>query len=116
MSSSEPQLEREARAARNQATFRVVNEKMTALNEAWERIAGSYVIACECADMGCVATLEIREEEYELVRRHPNHFVVLPAHVYPDVEVVVDEHETYVTVGKIAKAGEVAEALDPRNA
>jgi 5-bromo-4-chloroindolyl phosphate hydrolysis protein len=116
MSSSDPQLEREVRAARNQSTFRAVNEKMTALNEAWQSIAGSYVIACECADMGCVETLEITEDEYELVRKHPNRFVVLPAHVYPEVEMVVDEHETYVTVEKIAKAGEVAEALDPRNA
>ena len=115
MSSSEPQLEREIRAARNQSIFRAINEKMTELNEALESVTGSYVIACECADLGCVQTLEITEEDYEQVRKQPNRFVVLPAHVLPDIEIVVDEHETYVTVEKIATAGEVAEALHPRN-
>jgi len=62
---SDAQTEREIRAARNQATFRAVNEKMTELNDSFAALTGTYTIACECADMSCVATLELTPEQYE---------------------------------------------------
>jgi hypothetical protein len=43
----------------------------------------------------------------------PRQFMVRPGHVYPAVETVVREAETYVVVEKTAVAGEVAEALEP---
>ena len=49
------------------------------------------------------------------MRAKPRCFVVLPDHVYPDVEVVVDDFETYVVVEKTANAGEMATLLDPRS-
>ncbi|MFL5923389.1 MAG: hypothetical protein ACJ743_10430 [Gaiellaceae bacterium] len=106
---SDPQTEREIRAARNQAMFRAVNEKMTELNASFAELTGTYTIACECADAGCVATLEITPEQYEAVRREPKHFAVLPGHVYPDVERVIEELEYYTVVEKLRAAAEVAE-------
>ena len=103
--------EREVRAARNQALFRSVNEKMRRLNEATAILTGSFTIACECADTSCLEMIEIASGDYLAVRGEPRRFVVLPGHVYPDVETVVDEGETYVVVEKTESAGEVAEQL-----
>jgi hypothetical protein len=108
------QGEREVRAARNQSMFRAINEQMTQLNEAFSAMTDTYVIACECADTSCIQTLDIASEEYEAIRKEPNHFAVLPGHIYPEVESVVGEKKQYVVVEKFAVAGAVAEALDPR--
>ena len=106
---SDAQTEREIRAARNQATFRAVNEKMTELNDSFAALTGTYTIACECADMSCVATLELTPEQYEAVRREPKCFAVVPGHVYPEVERVIEEFENYTVVEKLRAAAEVAE-------
>jgi len=103
--------EREARAARNQASFRAVNEKLKALNEAFDSLTGRFTIACECADLTCLAMIDIDGQEYLAVRAEPRQFVVLPGHVYPDIEKVVHEAAGHVVVEKIAVAGEVAETL-----
>jgi 5-bromo-4-chloroindolyl phosphate hydrolysis protein len=103
--------EREVRAARNQALFRAVNENLRRLNEAFASLAGTFTIACECADRNCLDMIEIEPREYLAVRAEPRHFAVLPEHVYPDVEVVVRESEGYVVVEKTAAAGEVSDSL-----
>jgi hypothetical protein len=103
--------EREVRAARNQALFRALNEKLQTLNEAFADATGTFTIACECADTTCIEMIEVDPDEYRAVRAEPRHFAVLPGHVYPDVEVVVRESERYVVVEKTATAGEVAEVL-----
>src|SRR3954451_6318609 len=110
------QIERQVRAARNQAMFRAINEKMTQLNKAWQALDNTYLIACECADTLCTETLSITADEYEAIRKEPNRFAVLPGHVYPDVEEIVEERDAYVGVDKVAVAAEVAEALDLRRA
>ena len=104
--------EREVRAARNQALFRVVNEKLKDINAAFEDVVGSHAIACECADLQCIETLEISRREYDEIRANPRHFAVRAGHVYPDVEIVVRAPDGYVVVEKIGKAGEVAEAVE----
>jgi hypothetical protein len=103
------QHEREARAARNQALFRAVNEKLRDLDEQFASMTYEYVIACECADTTCVQTLTISADDYKRVRANPRAFVVLPGHVYADVEDVISEAEPYVVVEKLATAGKVAE-------
>src|SRR3954471_6889697 len=106
------QHERELRAARNQSLFRAVNDRLRDLNDAVAALSDTFVIACECADTTCIATLEISGEEYAAVRKQPRQFAVLPGHVYPDVETVVSESDRYVVVEKVAAAGELAEKLD----
>jgi 5-bromo-4-chloroindolyl phosphate hydrolysis protein len=103
--------EREVRAARNQALFRAVNEKLRSLNEALNSMTEEFVISCECADATCVQTLAIAGDDYMTVRANPRTFVVLPGHVYPDVENFVRETESYVVVEKISTAAEVVEQL-----
>jgi hypothetical protein len=93
--------------------FRAVNENMRALNETFEALTGTFTIACECYDAHCIKTIDVRAEDYLQVRAQPRQFVVLPAHVLPEVETVVRETERWVVVEKTETAGEVAEFLDP---
>jgi hypothetical protein len=103
------------RAARNQSLYRDVNERIQDLNEAFDDVlsfTGEWV--CECADETCTSPLELTLAEYEAVRSHPNQFAVLPGHVFPDVERVVEENDRYVVVSKLGKGGEYATQHDPR--
>jgi 5-bromo-4-chloroindolyl phosphate hydrolysis protein len=106
------QEEREVRAARNQALFRAVNERLRALNETFATMTQTFTIACECADVGCMEMIVIEPKDYLAIRAEPRRFAVLPAHVYPDVEDVVAEADGYVVVEKTGVAGEVSESLE----
>jgi hypothetical protein len=103
------------RAARNQSLYREVNEQVEALNEAFDELldAGSTWI-CECADTDCTEPMEFTLAAYEAIRAHPNRFAVLPGHVYPDVERVVEEHDGYVVVEKLGAGATFAAEHDPR--
>jgi hypothetical protein len=74
-------------------------------------VTETFTIACECADITCVEMLDIRPDDYDAVRAEPRHFVVLPGHIYLDVERVVRESNGYVVVEKTASAGDAAENL-----
>ena len=108
--------ERELRAARNQSIFRAVNEQIQALHASFTAATEALTIACECHDTECIAMLAIAPSAYERVRSHPHRFAVLPGHVLPEVEEIVEEAAAYVVVEKIRAAAELAEALDPRAA
>lgn len=94
--------EREVRAARNEAMFRSLNEKIVELERRFAIASATFTIACECADASCVRMLEIRPEEYERIRANPRQFAVLPGHVYVEVEAVVGEAGEYLVVEKTA--------------
>jgi hypothetical protein len=110
---TEPNQGREVRAARNQALFRSVNEKMRKLNESVATLTGAFSISCECADTHCITMIEIPRYDYLAVRSEPRHFVVVPGHVIPEIETVVREADGYVVVEKTDTAGEVAETSAP---
>ena len=112
MEMGQPGEEREVRAARNQSLFRVVNEKLKDINAAFEDVADTHAVACECADFQCIETVDIAHGEYDAIRANPRHFVVRRGHVYPDVERVIREVDGYAVVEKTGRAGEVAEATD----
>jgi hypothetical protein len=113
----EPPTENESqlRAARNQALFRQINERLVSVNEAFVALTGTFAIACECADRECIETIDIRPEEYVAVRTDPRHFAVLPGHVYLDVERVVRTTDTYAVVEKTGAAAAVVTALGQRH-
>jgi hypothetical protein len=104
--------EREVRAARNQSLFRVVNEQVRSLNEAFATVMHTFEIACECADTSCAASIEIEPGAYAVVRESPRRFIVRRDHVVPGLDSVVDEGEGYVVVEKTGAGGEEAELLD----
>ena len=101
---------RRVRAARNQSMFRAVNERLREMNEGFSSLAGTSTITCECADPECVEPLEITPDEYAAVRHEAAQFAVLPGHVYPDVERVVQELDGHTVVEKIGVGSEIAAA------
>jgi 5-bromo-4-chloroindolyl phosphate hydrolysis protein len=107
------QRDRELRAARNEALFRSVNEKLRELNEAFSDVSETYAIACECADVSCVETLHVGTQEYLAVREHPRRFVVLRDHVIEDVERVVATTDGYAVVEKTAAVSEITDTKVP---
>ncbi len=84
--------------------FRAVNEKIRTVNDGFGELTGSFAVACECADAGCLQMLEVVPELYATVRRSPYRFIVAAGHVYSDVERVVTEHDGYVVVEAIGGA------------
>jgi hypothetical protein len=100
----------EERAARNEALFREVNERVASLAGA----GGSEIgFVCECSDDACVERLHLRREEYDAVRANPRRFIVVPGHE-SSFERVVERHQVYLVVEKLGEAGRVAEQHDPR--
>ncbi len=110
MGSSTQYEARQATVARNQSLFRAVNEKLKLVDQPFIEDAGTYVVACECADLDCIETLEIGREKYAEIRSDGRHFVVLEGHIYQDVERVVDEGSGYVVVEKLGLAAALAVA------
>ena len=105
---------RDERVGKNQVLFREVNER---IEEATTRAAfdGPTVFVCECGSEQCSEPLELTLAQYEAIRAHPTHFAILRGHEIEDVERVVDEDERFVVVKKLARAGEIAAANDPRS-
>ena len=102
--------EREVRAARNQALFRAVNEKIMELHETLGEIEGAVSITCECSRVECVDLLEIPPDAYRAMRASPRTFAVHPEHVETDVERVVSSHDAYAVVEVEGEGVPVAEA------
>lgn len=105
--------DRGLRAARNQALFRAVNEKLRELNHSFAEVSETDAVACECADVTCVETLHIGMQECLDVREHPRRFVVLSGHILPEVERVVSRLDGYVVVEKNADVSEVTDPTHP---
>jgi hypothetical protein len=102
------------RAARNEALFRRVNERVEEVNKAFESILTDADFFCECADVECMQKIRMALPEYEELRTVSTHFAVKPGHVDPENERVVEERTGYVVVEKFGHAGERADDLDPR--
>ena len=117
MSTSEHEGDRAARAGRNQALFREINERVRDLNDTFTAITPVGEWICECANDTCVEQVEMTLDEYEAVRASGTHFFVSPddAHVWPDVERVRMRNDRYWIVEKVGDSGELAERADPRN-
>jgi hypothetical protein len=107
---------RERRAAKNQALFREVNERIEPLNQAFTIVNRLNDFVCECPNDDCTDMIALSVEEYESVRANAEHFAVAPddAHVWPDVERVIEKRDRYWLVEKSGEAGAMAAKLDPR--
>jgi hypothetical protein len=115
MGASDSEKERDERAARNEAMFRRVNERLEEVNEGFQVITDKAQFVCECASIDCTEQIELTLPEYEAVRRGSTHFVIKPGHLLPDEEQVVERRRQYLVVEKIGRAGERARQLDPRS-
>jgi hypothetical protein len=103
-------------AARDQSLFREVNEKLRGTNAAFEAAGRDATFVCECANHDCTEQVPVPLVEYHAVRLVPTHFIVAPnsGHVFPNVERVAEQQDTYWVVEKYGDAGLAAIQLDPR--
>jgi hypothetical protein len=106
--------DRGERAARNEAVFRRVNERLEEVNAAFNSMVDGAEFVCECADIDCVERIELSLQQYEAVRDVPTRFIVKPGHELADEERVIESHGEYLIVEKIGHAGKRAIDLDPR--
>ncbi len=100
------------RAARNEALFREVNERIAETSLGWESERSRAV--CECDKVDCLETIEVSLQEYEAVRSNPTRFILVDGHEDPAVERVVERTDRFVVVEKFGAGAEVAIATDPR--
>ena len=107
----------EDRIARNQATFRAANERIGAAAGVYD-VATPVPFICECADPTCTEVVRLELDQYEEIRSDSRRFLNVPGHqkAAQAVSVVVEERNGYVIVEKMGHAGEIAEALDERDA
>ena len=109
---TEGEAERERRLAKNEDFFRDSNEFL-ARDAAGQRQEKCDFI-CECSTLGCVERVLLTRSEYEQVRQRGDRFVLVPGHLDPSIEVVVERYPAYVVIEKRGLAGVVARADDPR--
>lgn len=114
MGSTNQDEARADRAARNEAVFRRVNERLEELNEGFQLVTDNAEFVCECSQIDCAERMHLTLAKYEAVRSVPTHFIVKPDHVLPDEEHVVERHDEFIVVEKFGHAGERARQLDPR--
>jgi hypothetical protein len=100
----------EARAARNEALYREVNERISELMATF-RVPDDELVGflCECDAGECQATVSLSLTEYRAVRAHPRHFALVGSHVDRRVERVVRETDRFAVVEKEGEAGELVE-------
>src|SRR5215210_6548292 len=103
--------------ATTQSLFREVNERIKEVGKQTGSFAYPSEAICECAQAECSELISISKEGYERLRSRPTWFAVFPsdAHVFPEVERVIDRHGGYWIVEKFDQAGALAERFDPRN-
>lgn len=107
---------REERLARNEDHFRDINESLREKHvHATVVRSGPLPFICECASVECTEAVELTLEDYRRVRRNPRWFIVVPGHVAPDIELVVESAEAVVVVEKQNDAGGAAEELDHKD-
>jgi hypothetical protein len=111
---SESNSERATTAAVNESTFREINEQLAGIGDDAGVLRD---VVCECARADCTSLVTVTDAEYEAARADGNHFIVAPAdeHVDLAVERIVLRNDRFWVVEKAGKAGEVSEALDPRD-
>jgi hypothetical protein len=111
--------ERTERLARNEAVFRLLNERARAVTEelALEGVAPEperVECVCECSDPDCTSRLLVRVADYELARSDPGRFLVAAGHVDPEIEREILEVEGAVFVEKHPGERAIAVETDPR--
>jgi hypothetical protein len=108
--------ERARRIGENEALYRAINEKIEDLNVAFGTMTETLAVVCECGKLDCAEQIELDVPTYERVRSEPTTFVVIPGHELPDVEEVVERHDTFHLVRKDPGGpAELARETDPRS-
>jgi hypothetical protein len=105
---------RKARIAKNEASFRDINERLEhGLRHVPDAPALEQFV-CECGDRTCEELVSLTLEEYEAVRTDSRHFAVVPGHVFPETERIVGGNDRFQVIEKFGEAVEITDAADDR--
>jgi hypothetical protein len=105
---------RQKRIAKNETSFRDINEQLEQGLLQVEHRPELLEFLCECGDRGCEAHIRMTVAEYESVRKDSRWFAVVPGHVFPEAERVIERTPRYDVLEKIGEAVEVTDAADHR--
>ncbi|HEY0387980.1 MAG TPA: hypothetical protein VGC71_06045 [Gaiellales bacterium] len=99
---------REQRVVKNEVEFRAYNER----REQFERgvSAEPLPFVCECGDESCIRALHATGEAWERVHGREDQFIVLPGHVFPEYERVVEREEGHWVVQKFVPPSDTLSA------
>jgi hypothetical protein len=92
-----------SRAARNEEIVRDVNRQIEE-GAQLHGVVSEMPFHCECAQASCLEKIELRAQIYKPILGERYRFVVVPDHVLPSVERVVEEHDSFVVIEKIGEA------------
>ena len=106
--------DRERRLAKNEALFRGVNEKVTAVKGELSDPGAPLEIVCECGREDCLEQVVVTLAEYERVRTAPTRFIVKQGHELNGVERVVTRTGRFVVIEKDDGEAAIAREADPR--
>jgi hypothetical protein len=107
---------RAERIGRNEALFREVNERIERISATLQVNDEKLQILCECGIPTCLEQITVPVAEYERARAESTLFMIRPGHEHSDLEEVVERHDDYSVVRKLAgDAADVAREHDPRD-
>jgi hypothetical protein len=102
--------ERARRIASNEIQFRDINERLVVDLEQVPHKPDLLDFVCECGDQSCDALIQLDLHEYAAVREDSRRFAVVPHHVIPEVERVVDRvGDRFWTIEKLGTGAEMAD-------
>ena len=90
----------------NEISAKILNEdKMHKIAQARETSKHPVYFAemlfhCECDDQACAQLIAVSTEEYAQSHSHIMQFIVIPEHVRPDIEKVIENFSNYALVKK----------------
>jgi len=100
---------RAERIAENEARFRDINERLQDDLRPVADDTESVRFVCECGNASCREGVAVSLSEYRAVHQSPRRFAVVPGHEIPDVETVVERHESYLVIEKPADVAHILE-------
>jgi hypothetical protein len=101
------------RAARNEEVVRDVNKQIEEGAEL-HGVESPMPFHCECGQTPCLEKVDLPPSLYERILANRYRFIVVPGHVQPEVERVVEEQEKFLIVEKIGEAREQIDEDHPQ--
>ena len=92
-----------SRAARNEEFVRDVNRRIEE-GAKLHGVGSAMPFHCECAQDVCLEKIELDAQTYEPILNERYRFMVVPDHVVPSVERIVQRHENFLVVEKVGEA------------
>jgi hypothetical protein len=101
------------RAAQNEELIRDVNQQIEEAAEL-HGVTSEMPFHCECAQTSCLEKIELDASVYEPILADRHRFIVVPDHVQPEIERILEEHEDFVVVEKVGEAREQIDQDHPQ--